>query len=44
MREYLAESYCVNKKDGDTFPYISQNIEKYQRKDKELVSKIKRAN
>ena len=39
IKEYLAESYCVNKYDGDTFPQIYRMIDKYQRKDKELVAK-----
>ena len=43
-REHLAESYCVNKLDKDTFPITYQTIEKNQRKEKNLVEKIKSAN
>ena len=33
MRKQLAESYCVDQLDGNTFPLIYQTINKYQRKD-----------
>ena len=37
--EHLVESYCVDKLDSDTLPLTYQTIDKYQRKDKELVEK-----
>ena len=43
-REQLAESYCVDQLDGDTFPLTYRMINKYQRKDKEMVEKLKCAN
>ena len=42
-RENLAEIYCVYKLDGDTFPLKYQNIEKYQRKYRKMIAKMKRA-
>ena len=43
-REILSEIYCVNKLDGNIFPLTYQMIDKYQRKDKELVNKLKHSN
>ena len=43
-REQLAEIYSVDQLDGDTFPLIYRTINKYQRKDKELVENLKCAN
>ena len=43
-REYLAETYCVDKLDSDTFQLRYLTIDKYQRKDKESVEKLKREN
>ena len=42
--EQLVKSYGVEQLDGDTFPLIHRTINKYQRKDKELVEKSKCAN
>ena len=42
--EQLAESYGVDQLDGDTFPLTYRMINKYQRKDKEMVEKLKCAN
>ena len=42
-RENLADIYCVNEWDEDTFPLTYRMINKYQRKYKELVSKLKNA-
>ena len=36
-REQLSESYCVNKIYSNTFPLTYQTIDKYQRKDKNMV-------
>ena len=38
------ERYGFNQLYGNTFPLTYQTINKYQRKDKELVEKLKRAN
>ena len=43
-RENLSERYCVSKLDRDTFPLTYLMIDKYKRKDKELVEKLKCAN
>ena len=43
-REQLAEIYSVDQLDGDTFPLIYRTINKYQRKDKNMVEKLKCAN
>ena len=43
-REQLAESYGVGQLDGNTFPLTYRKINKHQRKDKELVEKLKCAN
>ena len=43
-REQLAESYSVDQLDGNILPLTYQTINKYQRKDKELVEKLKCAN
>ena len=41
---YLAESYWVDKLDGDTFSLTYQIIDKYQSKYNKLVDKIKHSN
>ena len=43
-RDHLSETYCVSKSDSDTFPLTYLMIDKYQRKDKEPVEKLKCAN
>ena len=43
-RKQLAENYFVDQLDGHTLPLTYQKINKYQRKDKELVEKLKCAN
>ena len=43
-RDTLYDSYCVNKLDGDTFQLIYQKIDKYKRKDKKLLAKLKCTN
>ena len=43
-REHLAERYCVEKLDSDTFPLAYRMIDKYKCKDKELVEKLKHTN
>ena len=43
-RDTLYDSYCVNKLDGDTFQLIYQNIDKYKRKGKKLLAKLKCTN
>ena len=43
-REQLAESCDVDQLNGDTFPLTYRTINKYQRKDKNLVEKLKFAN
>ena len=43
-RETLSDSYRVNNLGSDTFPLTHQKIYKYQRKEKELVAKLKHAN
>ena len=40
-RENLDDIYCVDKLYSNTFPLAYQFIEKYQRKDNELVAKLK---
>ena len=40
-RGNLAEMYCVDKWDSNTFPSIYPTVYKYQRKDKNLVEKLK---
>ena len=40
-REILANSYSVHKLDNNTLPLTYQKIATNQRKDKELVSKLK---
>ena len=41
---HLSESYCVEKLDSNTLPLTYQTIDKYKRKDKNIVEKLKRAN
>ena len=43
-REKVTESYGFDQLDGDIFPLTYQTINKYQRKDKELLEKSKCAN
>ena len=43
-REQLAESYGVDQLDGATLSLTRRTINAYQRKDKELVEKLKCAN
>ena len=38
-KEYLSESYCDDKLDGDIFPIVYQIVDKYQQKFTELVDK-----
>ena len=38
-RENLAESYYFERLDSDKFPLTYQTIDKYQRKDKNMVEK-----
>ena len=38
-REHLAESYYFERLDSDKFPLTYQTIDKYQRKDKNMVEK-----
>ena len=40
----LFDSYCAKKLDGDMLTLTYQKIDKYQRKDNELVDKLKHAN
>ena len=42
-KEMLSESYSVDKLDADTFPLTYRMIDKYQRKDKNLIAKLKSA-
>ena len=41
---HLSESYSVEKLDSNTLPLTYQTIDKYKRKDKNIVEKLKRAN
>ena len=43
-RETLSDSYCVNNLGSDTFLLTHRKIYKYQRKEKDLVAKLKHAN